>query len=1387
MKKNYFMKKLSAFLAIILIASFSFGQTVIYTETFDDTLSITNTPDFQTDGYGDYFLWGMDGDFGMVDLAGEDGLYYIGAEDTDADGMPGECSVTLPSVSLSGYSNVKASILLAAPRTNKYDEADYIIFEYEKDGSGTFVTLGAFYGHDWVNGDATNGDMREDTDLDGYANETGTQLTDSFQTFAYDIDPTATSIVVRVRLLMNSGSEEIAFDNIVIYEDAGTSNVDVTMNVDMNYQITLGNFDPAVDTVDVAGDMNTWAGTVMADPDSDGVYSYTFTGIPEGTTWEYKFRINGNWELNGLPNRSYTTVAGVNVVDHFYDNNAGPVDVTFTVEDGTASYLDIEIKGTMTNWATVQMYDDGTNGDVTSGDHIWTVILSCEGGNHEWGAIENDGTTWGLWLIDGSNLTFTVNTDGTYTGQTSYVIPAPGNIDVTFNVNMSYQITLGNFTIGVDSVDVAGTMNGYGGTTMTDPDGDSIYSVTIGGFNDADLVEYKFRINTNWELAGQGNRQYTVDATGVNEVTHWYDDAMPPLPDDMFFSEYIEGSSNNKAFEIYNPTADTVNLDEYLLKGNYNGNPWSGTHTFPAGATLAPGDVWVIANADADSVLIAAADETFLYNQAGYIVGFNGNDARGLFKIIGTDTILIDIIGDPSVFPTVGWDVAGVSSATANHTLIRKSTVVTGNTDWTASAGTDATNSEWVVFDINTFDYIGFHPHVFSTTADVTFNVNMTYQETIGNFTAATDSLDVAGNYNSWAGDLLTDPDADGIYSITYSGITVGDTLEFKFRINSDWATSEFPGGGPNRTYIVQSGANVLDFWYNDEEPSVAVTIYDIQYTTDPSGDSPYAGQNVQTSGLVTAITSNGYFLQDGTGAWNGIYVYDTNNSPAIGDNITIIAEVAEYYNLTELKNLLSYTLNSSGNVLPPAAATSTFDINSMEAYEGVLVQAAVATCTDPDAGYGEWIIDDGTGTCTVDDLIYSFTPDSAHQYNVTGVITFSYGNYKLEPRDSADIEDITVIGDTQSISIIAGWSIFSTYIDPFTPSLDDIFAPIISEVRIVKDGDGLVFWPAFTLNAIGNLTIGEGYQINLITAQTLDITGTTVVPETTALTFTNGWSIIGYLRTSPADISVLFASIAADMVLCKNGEGLVYWPLYGVNAIGNMVPGAGYQLNMITTQVYTYPANGPIAQTAKSSSSNIYFQNKLNTGSNMTLGIPVDAWENTPSIGDEIGIFNSLGNLVGSSVFTGDNLAITIWGNDEFINSACEAGKSFTIRNWNHNTGNESSIIVESWESGSDIYADNAISIAAKLSVVDGLVLQNYPNPALSYTEIEYSIDKDSYVNLTVYNSIGEVVEVLVSEFTLAGTHKLMLNTSSYEAGVYLYTLSTPSLNKTKALHVVK
>jgi hypothetical protein len=94
----------------------------------------------------------------------------------------------------------------------------------------------------------------------------------------------------------------------------------------------------------------------------------------------------------------------------------------------------------------------------------------------------------------------------------------------------------------------------------------------------------------------------------------------------------------------------------------------------------------------------------------------NGDDVFALTQI-GSGTVL-DIIGTTGDDPGSGWEVAGVSNATKDHTLVRKASVATGNTDWASSAGTDADDSEWVVLDQNTWDYLGSHPHEFAPPCD---------------------------------------------------------------------------------------------------------------------------------------------------------------------------------------------------------------------------------------------------------------------------------------------------------------------------------------------------------------------------------------------------------------------------------------------------------------------------------------------------------------------------------------------------------------------------------------------------------------------------------------------------------------------------------------------
>ena len=171
----------------------------------------------------------------------------------------------------------------------------------------------------------------------------------------------------------------------------------------------------------------------------------------------------------------------------------------------------------------------------------------------------------------------------------------------------------------------------------------------------------------------------------------------------LFFSEYIEGSSNNKALEIYNPTGATVDLSGYEIWRISNGGDWSegqGNAVELSGYSVPSGDVFVVCNSSIAEEFSGECD--ILGTTATY---YNGDDAVGLAH----NGVLIDAVGEEGDDPGSGWAVAGIANATGEHTLVRKSSVTQGNTDWASSAGTDVCDSEWSVYDQNTFDYLGSH------------------------------------------------------------------------------------------------------------------------------------------------------------------------------------------------------------------------------------------------------------------------------------------------------------------------------------------------------------------------------------------------------------------------------------------------------------------------------------------------------------------------------------------------------------------------------------------------------------------------------------------------------------------------------------------------------
>ena len=143
----------------------------------------------------------------------------------------------------------------------------------------------------------------------------------------------------------------------------------------------------------------------------------------------------------------------------------------------------------------------------------------------------------------------------------------------------------------------------------------------------------------------------------------------------LFFSEYAEGSSNNKYLEIYNPTDEDVSLDGYAFPSVSNAPDSPGVHeywnTFTEGAVVAAGGVYVITHGSADPAILAFADQNHTYLS-------NGDDGYALVYGTADDYVFIDVIGDFEADPGSGWEVAGTGNGTKDHTLVRKSDVNAG-------------------------------------------------------------------------------------------------------------------------------------------------------------------------------------------------------------------------------------------------------------------------------------------------------------------------------------------------------------------------------------------------------------------------------------------------------------------------------------------------------------------------------------------------------------------------------------------------------------------------------------------------------------------------------------------------------------------------------------
>lgn len=435
---------------------------------------------------------------------------------------------------------------------------------------------------------------------------------------------------------------------------------------------------------------------------------------------------------------------------------------------------------------------------------------------------------------------------------------------------------------------------------------------------------------------------------------------------DLIISEYIEGSSYNKAIELYNGTGSTIDLSQYNLELYGNGSAKS-TAKIDLNGTLENGKTYVIYHKDAAAEIKNAGD---LENST--VINFNGDDAIILKK----GDAVIDSIGQ------VGTRVNNL----ADVSLIRNKNITVG--DIIINDSFDPA-IEWTNLGKDNFSNLGIHemkeidgepenPSPIKV-KDVTASSGSATVPT-GTKISLTTATEGAVIYYTTDG---TEPTAAN--GKQYSEpIVIEQTTTIKAIAVLDGTESSNVG---TFTYTVLSEADI---------PSIK----DARNMT--------VGTTVTVKGRVAAKLKNTISIQDETG---GIAVRPTSLNVSVGDEVTLTGKLADYKGLLQL-DAATVVNNQAGAGMPtPKIVTSVGEENESQL---VTVENVKLTAVAPGTGWKNYTATTADGTTFIvrDETgeLSSLAADSEYE-SITGIVQQFDNNYQIIPRSNTDIvQDSTTL-----------------------------------------------------------------------------------------------------------------------------------------------------------------------------------------------------------------------------------------------------------------------------------------------------------------------------------------------------------------------------------------
>ena len=375
-------------------------------------------------------------------------------------------------------------------------------------------------------------------------------------------------------------------------------------------------------------------------------------------------------------------------------------------------------------------------------------------------------------------------------------------------------------------------------------------------------------------------------------------------------------------------------------------------------------------------------------------------------------------------------------------------------------------------------------------------------------------------------------------------------------------------------------------------------------------------------------------------------------------------------------------------------------------------------------------------------------------------------GKFYVSATAFAALTGINIV--KHDIALIAGWNIISTYVVPANANLKDIFQPFIDSGNLKKimdeAGRTLENFGIFGgwKNNIGNLTVTEGYKLNMVADATLSLEGS-LVPLPLDIPLSAGWNIISYPCAISQDGKTLVQSLIDSgkiiKVMDESGKTIENFGIFGgwKNNIGNFTSGKGYKVNVASDCTLTISANPTkaAAYIPEVLASNHFIKVFDGNGTDhMNISL-VDLQISGLQSGDEIGIFDGK-YCVGSATIGIEQLK----SGSISIPASANEGSGTSVNGFSIGNeiglqlyrGNQSYKLVGEVLAGSNSFEKNG-SVFIKVSASDLPVIQIdndsdqfrcYPNPFRDELTVEIRNTKETIIEVAVFNLLGQKIKNL-------------------------------------------